>query len=302
MRFLICVCLSILPLFSLFAQKDNVISTLEVFNLETNERTIIRQENRHFEAPNWSTDGDYLLINQDGSLYKVFLNGEKGKFDTGFANRCNNDHGISFDGSTLAFSHNLEPDPDGWLTSCIFTMPMKGGTPKRVTDKIPSFWHGWSPDGKSLLYTAKRGDYFNIFSIPVEGGEEVQLTDSEVLDDGPAYARDGKHIYYNSMQSGSMEIWRMHPDGSNKEQLTNDEYSNWFAHPSPDGKHLVFISYLQDQGSAHPAMKEVVIRLYTIKNHSIKILCGFTGGQGSLNVPSWSPDGKQFAFVSYRYK
>jgi Tol biopolymer transport system component len=282
------------------AQKKDVVSTLEVFNIETNERTEIYQEDQHFEAPNWSPKGDYFLVNQAGSLFKIYPDGKKEKLDTGFANRCNNDHGISFDGQTLAFSHNLEPDPDGWLTSCIFTMPLKGGTPKRVTDKIPSFWHGWSPDGKTLLYTARRDGVFNVFSIPTEGGEETQLTDSDVLDDGPAYARDGKHIYYNSMQSGRMEIWRMHPDGSNKEQLTDDEYSNWFAHPSPDGKHLVFISYLQDQGSAHPAMKEVVIRLYTIENHQIRILCGFTGGQGSLNVPSWSPDSKEFAFVSYR--
>ena len=302
MRLFLWVLLSIIPLFSILAQKDNVISTLEVFDLETNERTTIRQEDRHFEAPNWSRDGDYLLINQAGNLYKVFLDGSKEKFDTDFADRCNNDHGISFDGKTLAFSHNLEPDPDGWLTSCIFTMPMKGGKPKRVTDKIPSFWHGWSPDGNTLLYTAKRGDYFNIYSIPVEGGEETMLTDSDVLDDGPTYSMDGKRIYYNSMQSGTMEIWRMDADGENKEQLTNDDYSNWFAHPSPDGKHLVFISYLQDQGSGHPAMKEVVIRLYTIQNHEVSILCGFTGGQGSLNVPSWSPDGKKFAFVSYRYK
>ncbi|MGB3589893.1 MAG: DUF5050 domain-containing protein [Tunicatimonas sp.] len=282
------------------AQEKRVVSTLEVFDIEANQRTQILTENRHFEAPNWSHDGAFFLINQNGSLYRIYPDGRKEKMDTGFATRCNNDHGISPDGNTLAFSHNLEAGEDGWLTSCIYTVPIAGGKPKRVTEQIPSFWHAWSPNGQTLAYTAQRNDRFNIFTIPLDGGEEVALTDSDVLDDGPAYSVDGEHIYYNSMQSGRMEIWRMQPDGSGKKQLTDDAYSNWFAHPSPDGKHFVFISYLQDQGSSHPAMKEVVLRLYTIEDDSIRILCGFTGGQGSLNVPSWAPDSKRFAFVSYR--
>lgn len=289
-------------LFPTRAQSQQLISTLEVFNIETNQRTTILQEEGHFEAANWSTDGKFFLVNQSGSIFKIFPNGKKERFDTGFANRCNNDHGISPDGKTLAFSHNLEGGEDGWLTSTIYTIPMAGGAPTRVTENIPSFWHGWSPDGQTLVYTAKRGEHFNIYAIPAGGGQEIALTDSEGLDDGPSFAMDGVHLFYNSMQSGKMEIWRMHPDGSNKEQLTNDAYSNWFPHPSPDGKYFVFLSYLQDQGSAHPAMKEVILRLYTIEDGSIRILCGFTGGQGSLNVPSWSPHGKRFAFVSFRYK
>lgn len=290
------------PLVSAEGQKKDVISTLEVFNIETNQRTQILTEDQHFEAPNWSKDGTFFLINQDGSLYKIYMNGRKEKMNTGFANRCNNDHGISPDGTTLAFSHNLEGGEDGWLTSCIYTVPMVGGEPKRVTEQVPSFWHAWSPDGQTIAYTAQRDGRFNIFTIPVGGGNEVALTDSDVLDDGPAYSVDGEHIFYNSMQSGRMEIWRMRADGSQKEQLTDDAYSNWFAHPSPDGKYFVFISYLQDQGSAHPAMKEVVLRLYTLEDSSIRILCGLTGGQGTLNVPSWAPDSKRFAFVSYRPK
>ena len=158
------------------------------------------------------------------------------------------------------------------------------------------------PGWETLVYTAKRGERWNIYAIPVRGGQEVALTDSDVLDDGPDYSPDGRYIYYNSFQSGSMEIWRMLPDGRQKEQLTEDHYSNWFPHPSPDGKHLVFISYLADQGSAHPPMKDVALRLYTIADRSIRTLCSFTGGQGTINVPSWSPDGKKFAFVSYTYK
>ncbi|CAH0999144.1 hypothetical protein LEM8419_00441 [Neolewinella maritima] len=278
-----------------------MVSTLEVYDVTTDERSLVYSEEDHFEAPNWSPDGSYFLINQSGSLYRIYPDGRKEQLDTGFANRCNNDHGISPDGTTIAFSHNLEDGPDGWLTSCIFTVPLAGGTPTQVTEQVPSFWHGWSPDGKTLTYTAQRDDRFNVYTVATTGGEETALTDSDGLDDGPSYAPDGQHMYYNSADSGSMEIWRMHPDGSNKEMLTDDGYSNWFAHPSPDGTQFVFISYLRDQGSAHPAMKEVVLRLYNLEDHSIRVLCGFTGGQGSLNVPSWSPDGTRFAFVSYRY-
>lgn len=284
------------------AQEQQVVSYLETYDIGTNQRTVVLKEDAHFEAPNWSADGTFFVINQGGSLYKVALNGKKEKIDTGFADSCNNDHGISADGKTLALSHNLEDGEEAWLTSCIFTVPIEGGTPKRITQNTPSFWHGWSPDGKTLVYTARRNGVFNIYAIPAAGGEEIQLTDSEGLDDGPEYAPDGKHIYYNSMASGKMEIWRMDANGNGKEQLTNDSYSNWFAHPSPDGKYFVFISYLEDQGSDHPPMKAVALRLYDIQNKKITTLSEFTGGQGSLNVPSWSPDGKRFAFVRYSYQ
>ena len=165
-----------------------------------------------------------------------------------------------------------------------------------------SDWHGWSPDGKNVVYTAKRNGNFDIYKISSNGGEEIRLTSSKSLDDGPEYSPDGKYIYYNTAHSGSMEIWRMYTDGSQKKQLTDDAYSNWFAHPSPNGNYFVFISYLDDQGEKHPPMKSAALRLYNLKDGSIKDLCKFTGGQGTINVPSWSPDSKKFAFVSYEYQ
>ena len=290
----------ILTVSSIVAQEDKITSTLEVFDIQTVKRQTILRENAHFEAPNWSPDGSYFIINQKGLLYKVSMDGEtKLKIDTGHLTRCNNDHGLSFDGKTLAISNNdpiVNPDSG---TSRIYTLPISGGTPKLVTPLAPSYWHGWAPDGKSVVYTAKRNGDFDIYSISTKGGNETRLTDAEGLDDGPEYSPDGRYIYYNSMQSGKMEIWRMRPTGDDKEQLTNDTYSNWFAHPSPDGKHFVFISYLEDQGGQHPAMKNVALRLYDLKDGSITTLCEFIGGQGTINVPSWSPDGKRFAFVSY---
>ncbi|NHF60263.1 transporter [Flavobacteriaceae bacterium TP-CH-4] len=300
MKTIAAILFTVLTIPPMASQQSISTSTLEVFDLETRKRTVILRENTHFEAPNWSKDGQYFIINQEGGLYTVSLDGKTKKvLPTGTLSRCNNDHGISFDGNTLAISNNDTINGNASGNSRIYTMPISGGTPKRITPMAPSYWHGWSPDGKTLVYTARRNGHWDIYSIPSEGGKEMRLTDSPGLDDGPEYSPDGKYIYYNSMQSGTMEIWRMWADGSNQEQLTKDAYSNWFAHPSPNGNQFVYIAYLEDQGDRHPPMKQVALRLYDLEDGTIQTLCEFTGGQGTINVPSWSPDGKRFAFVSY---
>lgn len=270
-------------------------STLESYDLETRQRTVVYQEEGRFEAPNWSPDGKYLLINGDGKLFKIMLDSvRKVAVPVMGLTNINNDHGISKNGREYVISNSGEGG------SKIYTVADTGGTPRLVTPLAPSYWHGWSPDGKRLAYTAQRDDNYDIYSIGIGGGEEQRLTDDPALDDGPDYSPDGRYIYYNSFASDTMEIWRMRADGSKKEQLTRDGYSNWFPHPSPNGKKVLFISYLQDQGQAHPAMKAVAIRIYDVAAGSVETLAYLTGGQGSINVPSWSPDGKKFAFVSYK--
>jgi Tol biopolymer transport system component len=180
-------------------------------------------------------------------------------------------------------------------------MPATGGTPRLVTEKAPSYWHGWSPDGKTLVYPAQRNGEFDIYAISVEGGEEKRLTDAEGLDDGAEYTPDGKWIYFNSVRSGVMKIYRMRPDGTGVEQVTfNKEYGDWFPHPSPDGEHIVFLSY-DASVEGHPPNKEVVLRLMPIEGGDPEVVVELFGGQGTINVPSWSPDSKKFAFVSYRW-
>ena len=300
------IALLFLPIL-VFSQLENVISRLEVYDIRRNERTVIYEENDHFEAPNWSKDGSYMILNSRGKLFRLDLKTKEKTFiNTGFADKVNNDHGISPDGNEIVISHydqpNVKHGDQNFRTSRIYILSIKGGTPIAITQKTPSFWHGWSPDGNTLVYTALRNDNFDIYTINVNGGDEFRLTNHEDLDDGPDFSVDGKYIYYNAMQSGKMEIWRMDANGENKIQLTDDNFSNWFPHPSPNGELLVFLSYLEDQGSRHPAMKEVALRSLNLADNSIVALCNFTGGQGTINVPSWSPDGTKFAFVSYEYE
>jgi TolB protein len=271
-------------------------STLENIELDSTNRHVMYSAAEHFEAPNWSRDGIYLLFNRDGLIQKFpATGGIPTKIDTGFAIRCNNDHGISPDGNSLVISDQSQDDH----RSLVYTLPITGGTPTRITSNAPSYWHGWSPDGRTLAFVGERNGDFDIYTIPVTGGGETRLTTAKGLDDGPEYSPDGKYIYFNSERSGQMQIWRMLADGSQQEQITKDEFNNWFPHISPDGQWMVILSY-DKSVSGHPENKEVQLRLMSLADGKIKVLAKLFGGQGTINVPSWSPDSKRFAFVSYQ--
>jgi Tol biopolymer transport system component len=194
--------------------------------------------------------------------------------------------------------------------SNVYIVPTGGGVPRRITVKSPSYWHGWSPDGKTLAFVGERNGDFDIYTIPVDGGEETQLTTAKGLDDGPEYSPDGRYIYFNSERTGHMQIWRMRADGSEQEQIVNDAWNDWFPHISPDGKWIVFLSYDADV-KGHLENKDVMLRMMPLieekalagKLMSVKVVISVVaklfGGQGTINVPSWSPDSKEVAFVSY---
>jgi Tol biopolymer transport system component len=273
-------------------------STLETISIDTNERKIVYRAREHFEAPNWSRDGKTFLFNSKGLIYTIPVDGGQPQLlDTGEAKKCNNDHGLSPDGKFLAVSSQHLPDGK----SRIYVLPGAGGAARLVTKQAPSYWHGWSPDGKTLAYCAERNKEFDIYTIPVDGGEETRLTTAEGLDDGPDYSPDGNSIFFNSERTGLMKIWRMNPDGTDQRQVTTDkEYADWFAHPSPDGKWLIFVSY-DKTVKGHPANKDVVLRIMPLLDKGKpKVLANLFGGQGTINVPSWSPDSSRVAFVSYR--
>jgi TolB protein len=271
-------------------------STLETIAISSKDRRVVYHARAHFEAPNWSRDGKFFLFNQGGRIYKLPVGGKGPQLlDSGSSTRCNNDHGISPDGTQLVISDQSQED----RKSRIFILPIDGGTPRRITELAPSYWHGWSPDGKTLAYCAERNGNFDIYTIPVDGGQEKRITTAEGLDDGPDYSHDGSYIYFNSERTGTMQIWRMKPDGSDQQQLTSDGYNNWFAHPSPDGKWIAFLTFEKDV-KGHPANKDVMLRLMPVGGGEIQVLAKLFGGQGTINVPSWSPDSKNLAFVSYR--
>ncbi|WPR74319.1 transporter [Algoriphagus sp. NG3] len=275
---------------------EGTYSELVILNINSGEQRTIIKENRHFEAPNWSRDGEFLIINSSGFLEKIDLAGKKlGQILPDKITRANNDHGLSFDGKLLVISKS-----DEGTSSRIYTVPLAGGEPKLITPNHPSYWHGISPDGKTLVYCAERDGAWDIYAIPSAGGDEKRLTDTEGLDDGPEYSYDGKWIYFNSNRTGRMQAYRMRPDGSGAEQLTKDSLDNWFPHPSPDNKSAVIISYLEDQKGAHPFGKDVKLRLLNVETKEIRDLTDiFYGGQGTINVHSWSPDGEWIAFVRY---
>jgi Tol biopolymer transport system component len=288
------------------AQHPGLVSSLKTVDIFSGETETIYSADLHFEAPNWSPDGRFFVVNSQGRVYTIAERGGEMKLlNSDFASSCNNDHGISADGKWMVISHNNKNDSTQtveWKKSAIYIFPIEGGIPRQVTSLSPSFWHGWSPDGEELAYCAERNGNFDIYTISVNGGAEKRLTFDTGLEDGPDYSPDGKYIYFNAYRNGSMQIWRMKTDGSQQEQMTNDSCSNWFAHPSPDGKWIVFISYLTNQGDAHPFGKDVKIRLMSLADQKIRDLTPvFYGGQGSLNVPSWSPDSKRIAFVSYSH-
>ena len=279
------------------AQENNVVSKLETIDLKSRSRKIIYEGTEHFEAPNWSLDGKYLIFNKNGSLYKLPLKSSTPQLiDTDFADRCNNDHGISPQGDKLVLSHSNNMSGK----SLIYILPINGGTPRLITEKGPSYWHGWSPDGKTLAYCGARNNNYDVYTISTKGGKEKRLTNTLGLDDGPDYSPDGKYIYFNSVRTGTMQIWRMDADGSNQQQITFDKYNDWFPHPSPNGKWVVFLSYIDkvDPGS-HPPFKQVMLRMINIDGGEPIVLTKLFGGQGTINVPSWSPGSERIAFVSY---
>lgn len=279
--------------------RDYIGSHIEIVDVKTGLRKILYTAPNSLQAPNWSIDGKYLFYNADGLMYKYTLaDGKNEVLNTGAQKQNNNDHTISFDGKQLAIS-NYYGDK---RTSTIYTLPIGGSdNPVQMTNpELGHSWlHGWSPDGKQLLFMGERNKQQDIWAIDIATKKEIQLTNTPTLDDGPEYSPDGKFIYFNSVRTGTMKLWRMKPNGSNQEQVTFDEYNDWFAHFSPDGKQIVYISFPKEiEPTSHPFYKKVCLKMMPANGGIPQIIAYVYGGQGTINTPSWSPDSKYIAFVS----
>lgn len=282
--------------------RENDISLLSVYDLDTGSVTVLHEFDHLIEAPNWSPDGTFLTYNSGGRIFRYDLStGGSTEVPTDFVTRCNNDHVLSPDGTAIAISHMTRED----FQSRVYTVPLTGGVPRLVTPLGPSYLHGWSPDGKTLAYCAERNGEYDVYTVPVEGGVEKRLTDAPGLNDGPEYDGTGTYIWFNSVRTGLMQAWRMRADGSEQTQMTFDvDRNTWFPHISPDGRLVSMLCYKKGDLLPHEHLPHlnVELRVMNADGSDVRTAVKLFGGQGTMNVNSWAPDSRRFAFVSYRIR
>ena len=284
-------------------------SKITVYDLAAKSNATVYQADQVIEAPNWSRDGKFLLVNTGGSLYRLRVgtaDPKLEKIDLGEGGyRANNDHDYSRDGKLLAFSASSAASRG----SQVYLAKADGTGAKLMTPTAPSYFHGWSPDAKWLAFVGQRNQKYELYRVAAAGGAEEPLTSKGGYDDGPEYTPDGKWIYFNSNRAGGWDIWRMPPEGAGPgdakaERVTSDDWEDWFPHFSPDGKHMLVFSFPKGTENHNDKMPGVVLRMAPAPGKTLKAvkfdeLVKFYGGQGTINVNSWSPDSKKFAYVVY---
>jgi hypothetical protein len=292
------------------------LSKISIYDLRDKSTKIVYRADIVFEAPNWSADGKYLLVNSGGRLYRLAADTsgnakpELIPIDAGL--RLNNDHAPSPDGRLIAFSASSAASRE----SQVYVANADGSNVRLMVKATPSYFHGWSPDGKYLAYVHRHAGgngapaNYDIFRVPAAGGEPEQLNFDPGYDDGPDYSSDGKWIFYNTDRSGGWDVWRIPAGGAGPgdrkaERVTSDEMEDWFPHPSPDRKWLLFLSFAKGTATHNDKLPGTQLRMmpmpgaHPVRKPRIQVVSTFFGGQGTINVNSWAPDSRRFAYVIY---
>lgn len=285
-------------------------SHMWIYRLSDRHARQVFQADAVWEAPTWSPGGKYLIANSGGTIYRMDLQPDgtlkPQRLQIPPEYRCNNDKGLSPDGKLLAFSATKAPAKG----SNVYLANADGTNIRPLTTEWNSYFHGFTPNGKAILFVAQRNGskQFDLYSLPLDGGPETRLTTDEHHDDGPDVTPDGHMIYFNSDRTGQEAIWRMPitgagPGDERAEKIIADGNEDWFPHLSPDGKILIYIAYPKGTATHNPRTLQVQIMgvpLHKGTSTSLpKALVTVTGGQGTINVNSWSPDSRSFAYVTY---
>jgi Tol biopolymer transport system component len=288
-----------------------------IYDVQKKTTTTLFTLEGEWHAPNWTPDGRYLISDMGGALYRIPVSGaNKGKPGKIYASRnmiATNDHALSWDGRQIAITDIALPIPAKMrspadLRNPLFIMSMDGGNAR----EIHLGWvHGWSPNGKYVVYTQWDLNNYDIYRIDADGSGLLQMTTNKAEDDGPEYSPDGQWVYFCSNRSGKWDVWRMSADGAGPhgkfaEPVTSGgDTQDWFPHISRDGKWLYTLSYPMDRPDhtyIGPGMKIKLLRLHNgvaAKGARLTTVSTFFGGQGSGNTGGWAPDSKKFAWTEY---
>ncbi|WP_230582071.1 TolB family protein [Xanthomonas arboricola] len=269
---------------------------------ETRARRIFVIDDVMLEAPNWLPTGEALLLNGDGKPFLLMLDpSELRSWEIEDLPPVNNDHVVDRLGRHVYLSAD-----DGHIYRAALNFERAGAKRISQSEDLMHFLHGIHPtDGRLAFVGVHRrpsaGEHpAQIYTMTIAGGDYRQLTRGPGAADGCEHSPDGQWIYFSSeCFDGHMQIGRMRCDGTELTQLTFDQCSNWFPHVSPDGRRVAYLAYAPGT-TGHPGDVWVDIRL--VEDHdwqSAKTVARVFGGQGTMNVNSWSPDSKQFAYVTY---
>lgn len=279
-------------------------SQLTTIHRDGTQRQVIHETSDLIEAPNWTPDGQWLVFNGTGSLFRIRADGSGGpvRIPTGAIEGVSNDHVVSPDGQTIYFTAKAR----------IYAVPMQGGEARLVSNTaahgttMDCYLHGISADGHTLCYvgvaSGPHGATQAIYTLPATGGLDTSLTPPLAAVDGPELSPDGQWVYFNAAlnarTTGHAQIFRKRCDDTHIEQLTHDGRVNWFPHLSPDGRWVMYLSY-PEKTQGHPANVEVALRIIPADGGDPMDVVRLRGGQGTCNVNGWAPDSQRLAYVAY---